>query len=639
MTAGKDTTTHNPASDRPTPARSVAGWVCVIAACLLFGGVRAEAQNALGDGRGLENRRVTLGRGNVRRTDLQQELRFRNAIVTGNAPNFLSFRGDVPYSEPDAFRGDLGSNDLFAFRRDSLFSGLAGQGIRGTEALQFQASLTTGTAPPPGLVGPFIVERSGVGRSARTLLDTPRIDNDLRRGTLLDTPPVRRADPLDSFERADGTLSTGGPLRGLLRSPATYTSTRDYRPAYLGVIPDGQRRSRALTATGLLGVRLSPVGAEEEDEVAAQRERIARAADAADAAPGTPARAGAQRVDSRVETAHDRLLRRFAQRDAEADLEGQTEDQTEGQTEGQPEGQSGAGPGTDTGGPTPGSGAIGGGASEGELEPWQRRLIELRNYINQPGSSAPGEDAGPGPPEDPRGAAPDRGEDGAGTPGQPDPRGFDRLLDEEVVIERLADAPDTIEDTYLRLVRRAEDQIRAGRYFDAEETFSIAMSVRPNDAAAQIGRIHAQLGAGLYLSAAINIRQVFTLFPELAAARFGRRLLPPRDRLAEIVASLEGYLDSEVGASRRQPRGDGGRVAGTLRSEAGLLLAYVGRQTRDRSLVRRGLADYREIAEGDPRSETDVDQARLRLLRVLEPAWLGAGAAEEPTGDGEPGPP
>ena len=126
----------------------------------------AVGQNALGDGRALDGNLSVDGPLNVSRPSFEAELRFRNAIATGNAPNGLSFRGDTAFTAPSEFRGVLGSNDLFSFRRDTLTSGLAGMGIRGTDALQFQMSLTAGSQAPANLVGGFVQLRSGSGASA-----------------------------------------------------------------------------------------------------------------------------------------------------------------------------------------------------------------------------------------------------------------------------------------------------------------------------------------------------------------------------------------------------------------------------------------------------------------------------------------
>src|ERR1044071_8028118 len=69
---------------------------------------------------------VGSGGRNAPGRDFKKELEFRNAIVTGNAPGGISFRGDVGYKAPGEFFGNLGSNDTFAFRRDSVYSGLGG---------------------------------------------------------------------------------------------------------------------------------------------------------------------------------------------------------------------------------------------------------------------------------------------------------------------------------------------------------------------------------------------------------------------------------------------------------------------------------------------------------------------------------
>jgi hypothetical protein len=124
----------------------------------------AVAQNALD-----HNQQVGSGGLNPSRPDFAQEVRLRNAIVTGNVPGGMSFRGNVGYRAPGELETNLGSNELFAFRRDSYYSGLGGLGIRGTEALQYQFAATTGNAPPPGYSP--ILGRSGTGSTAAAVRD------------------------------------------------------------------------------------------------------------------------------------------------------------------------------------------------------------------------------------------------------------------------------------------------------------------------------------------------------------------------------------------------------------------------------------------------------------------------------------
>ena len=47
-----------------------------------------------------------------RNANMANEIRFRNAIVTGNAPNGLSFRGDAGYLAADDFSAETGANRL-----------------------------------------------------------------------------------------------------------------------------------------------------------------------------------------------------------------------------------------------------------------------------------------------------------------------------------------------------------------------------------------------------------------------------------------------------------------------------------------------------------------------------------------------
>ena len=103
----------------------------------------ALAQNALGDGRALDaNLQQGAGRQNApgRNSNFAEEVRFRNAIVTGNAPGGMSFRGEAGYLSSDDFRAPLGSDNLFSFQRDSLYSA-SRRGIRGVDALRADGPL------------------------------------------------------------------------------------------------------------------------------------------------------------------------------------------------------------------------------------------------------------------------------------------------------------------------------------------------------------------------------------------------------------------------------------------------------------------------------------------------------------------
>ncbi|MFG0260123.1 MAG: tetratricopeptide repeat protein, partial [Phycisphaerales bacterium JB041] len=161
-------------------------------------------------------------------------------------------------------------------------------------------------------------------------------------------------------------------------------------------------------------------------------------------------------------------------------------------------------------------------------------------------------------------------------------------------------------DMYNAHMQRGEQMLAQNRYFDAEERFISAMSSRPGDVNAQIGRTHAQIGAGLYLSAALNVRQLIITNPEISGMRFAANLLPEQPRLDEIIPALRDGLSSL-----------------TSGADSGLLLAYLGHQLDRPDDIRDGLAALREHG----------DESEQRLADLLQGVWLDAAA---PTGDDSP---
>jgi hypothetical protein len=132
------------------------------------------------------------------------------------------------------------------------------------------------------------------------------------------------------------------------------------------------------------------------------------------------------------------------------------------------------------------------------------------------------------------------------------------------------------------------------KFFDAEERFARALQEREGDVTAMAARMHAQMGAGLYLSAALNIRQLFVQAPEVIAMRYTGETIPPPARLASIAADLR----TNITRAR-----EGGGVPSVGDS---MLLGYIGWQMGDMTTVSEGLS-----------------QARLRL-----PPWQARAAIE-----------
>ncbi len=478
----------------------------------------AGAQTALGDGRGLENRQIEATP--TRRVNPQEaflrQIRLRNAVVTGNAPGGLSFRGDVGYVAPGEFFGNLGSDDTFSFRRDSLLSGLMGAGIRGTEAIQYQFALTTGSNPPAGLLGAPIVERFGTPRPATQAV--PIFKPPQLAETEL-TPP----DPVE--REIEDLLSPAGTLLGTLRSPSAYISTRASTPTVLGLSQTDEGKLWGMVASPLEGVRY------QELQV-----------------PGYPSsEQGTQTppsTDLRIEptrSVYDDLVERLSA------LRIDTEE---------------------------------GEKVEPQRPAWEIRLDEIRKQLDE---MNPDED---------------EGVEGPALPGQ-------GLAQDAIDIIRgaggeassLIRGGDPRYDPFADHMRQAEALLSEGRYFDAEERYTRALGVRPGDVAAQIGRVHAQLGAGMYLSASVNLRQLLRKHPEIASMRYAQTLLPKPERLTSITRSL------------RQNMAGG---TSTLARESALLLSYLGYQLGDRDLVAQGLDAF----------EKDASSADQRLAALLRGVWL-----------------
>lgn len=510
---------------------------------LWAGGSAAQPANA---GRLLDNSLYQGSRYNdaALSRDPMREVAFRRAIVTGNAAGGLSFRGDVGYSDPREFRADLGSNDLFSFRRDSLYSGLVGQGIRGTEALQYQMALTTGSTPPPNLVGSLVVPRTFTPEPVMAQ-STGRIDTSAR---------ISRPDPTDAEE--------SGSLLGMLRSSSSYSTSIGLQPVLVNKLNTPEESpDLAVTASSLRGVRLAPVPDESQDW------RPDTGMDTS--VPGNAIEPG------RVETAHDVLMREF-----DADAEQTQED--------------------------PANPSIMG---------WRERLDELRNALLRGDQPGQGEDE-----------TPDEGV----TPGEDElPEDLQNLqrmgtFDEETIelmrrlrepAERLVIPGDeTKHDAFREHMEAGQRLLTRERFFDAEERFTRALAITPGDVTAQVGRIHAQLGAGMYLSAAMNLRILLLQHPEMVAMRFDETLLPGEARRERINAALRkklGVGEDADDASQGDPQ---------LRREAGLLLAYLGRQSGDHAAVRDGLAAMRKV--NDLYADDESQATERRLHELLERVWL-----------------
>lgn len=472
---------------------AIASWIVALAGIATLGPC-AHGQFAIGDGTALDrNLQVGAPRANPAGRDLVAEIRFRNAIVTGNAPGGLSFRGDLGYSSAEDFRSPVGSNDIYTFRRDSLYSGLAGMGIRGTEALQRQFGLLTGNTLPGQLAGSMTVPRAGLPSGPA---------------------PIGRLDPLDPNADARGKdLWT-------LRSASATVATMPIEPFMLESRVSETGELVGFVGSGLRGVRVLPLG---------------------QAGTLEPQDRSIRSLYRPVESIAVRL------------------DHHEAQTS-----------------PTP------------VAEPlWRRDMQELHNLLQEWDEMDEAKRSPFAPPPGTRPVQP-------GVEPQEQPIGGARLSPQ--AIRTLRDGAGQIESLVVEgdeAVSAAEARLREGRYFDAEELFTRAMASGAVGPIPAVGRIHAQIGAGVYTSAAINLRDLFRANPELVGVRYGSAALPTADRLTSVRADLTSRIDA------------GSR----MKADLGLLLAYIGYQTADADAIRVGVTAMR-TQEGDP------------LIDLLDGVWM-----------------
>ncbi|MEX0876230.1 MAG: hypothetical protein WD114_02120, partial [Phycisphaerales bacterium] len=481
----------------------------LLAAALLLSSASglAMGQNALGDGRALDANPGQHGPNNYQRPSLIDELRFRNSIATGNAPGGLSFRGDIGYRAPGEFTGQLGSDALFAFRRDSLYSGLAGMGIRGTDALQYQFALTTGSAPPRNLIGNLSYTRDDLYSGGYTS-QQPDGQYNSSVGSTQVIGFDNEVDDLDLRGQALSVLPTaydgGSSMLGTLRSPSTYTTTSSLQPSLMSVYEQGlDRRQYGLVSSPLLGVTSTPLMEEERPG----NPLVARPSNA-DTDPRTPGGL----PSTRVITSYDELIQEMRERvetrrtDAAADrsisydpdesndewlirqinelrqqLYGNQTDQRT-QPADQPTDRPGDQPSDPSGNQqdsTPGTG-------QGEDDDALSNLpptVPVPDNSDSPLTRAI---------EEKRGGL--RRDEGVQLY-NPTEIAIDRETLEVLrgnaanEVEQLLDPDAAGRDIYAEHITRGQQLIRDGRYFDAEERFTHALSIKSRDIPAQLGRL------------------------------------------------------------------------------------------------------------------------------------------------------
>lgn len=131
------------------------------------------------------------------------------------------------------------------------------------------------------------------------------------------------------------------------------------------------------------------------------------------------------------------------------------------------------------------------------------------------------------------------------------------------------------------LVAAAEERLTQHDYLWAERRFSRALRFIPGHPLATTGMGHAQIGASLYLSAALTLQSLLAFQPEMIDVQYGNNLLPAQEDLDRAISILTARIQGEADLDRY-----------------GFLLAYLGHQLDRQNLIQAGL-DAMERAGAD----------------------------------------
>ncbi|MCC6425305.1 MAG: hypothetical protein IT435_00660 [Phycisphaerales bacterium] len=179
------------------------------------------------------------------------------------------------------------------------------------------------------------------------------------------------------------------------------------------------------------------------------------------------------------------------------------------------------------------------------------------------------------------------------------------------IVDTFLPAGTDLRDIFAEHIKNGQEQMSRGQYFLADDNFSRAAGIRPNELSAQVASIHAQIGGAVFKTAAVHLRSVLRVRPEAAGARYDAKLLPAKERLDEVIIRLR-----ETAGWTGQPARD-----------AALLLAYLGYQSDDAAMVTEGLDRLDKLS--DP-AQPDADLRDAVVAQFLRGVWLADPDAPPP---------
>ena len=541
-------------------------------AVVLVPGLDTQAQTRAGnDGHALDaNQQV--GSNGVNPADGRLDFSRQNDIVTGRVSGGRAFQGDIGYFGVGEFQGNLGSDALFNFQRDSISSSpsylnaTAVGGFRTQDNFRVFRSFTNRSAQPqsPGLVAP-----SG---------GTYEVGNYANFGTIY-SGQVRTDAFRDSINRfAPGRAQQVFPTTGIRAAPDENDLTSDAVSEQLnsqaheaGQSSMVNELSESLRVTGNTFDPFAAPADTNEQTMGLQAGQLPQGLLLGQQLQDMYDPQAKQADPYRGQAVLNTVFKRIEGKDADAD-DADVYDKLLSDIKKGEKGDSGSQ-----------------GFSDALEAPTSQQLTEAERAYDQIMKELYGEDY------QSRGSQSDEETDG-------EVKDVVEKLNYD--LPRLETLASNKRTRVAELTREAEAALANGKYLTAETRYRQLMREAKGDPLPIAGLVHAQLGAGMFRSAGVNLRNLFAKHPELIATRYDAKLLPPKDRLQWIQQELQTVIS----------QGEGGK-------DAPLLLAYLGYQADSRQVVRFGLALAQSKSPRDP------------LLLVVREIWLDE--SDTPSSDGD----
>lgn len=554
------------------------------------------AQNALGSGNALDaNPRLGSNGINGPGRDINAIIRQANAVVDGTASGGRQFRGFGGNRSGSTFRDSLGGDANFAFQRDAALSGLTTSRGRSSDLLAAQSALYTGNAVPQGFADDLLQQRFAAATSGASL-------GSLRSASQREWDKSRQPSVLGVITAKDDTRRpvTFQPLRGLSFNDRDQTDILPGSPL--------ERPANFSLDSSRLAADASRVNATTDRRTDPDSSLRNPKDD-----PSRTGRNGNALNSGQISNRADEVDKRFAAAKAET-------------ARGDAAAAEAAGPAVSSGtksGPdvealprTPGPNAANRSTSDTAIEKLRQDLYQTKKPRTTPKSDPSFPRPGDVQPKANPDGTPDRSGpiDRAGTRAassaaernatQVPPVGSPLLGENLSTIETLrkmaqgkplaslSEKPRTDSDWYNIIMAHGQELVNKGKYFEAEEVYTRLLAAKEGDSMARMGRVHAQLGAGAYLTAGKGLVELYRDRPQLVPTRFEEAGIMPRTVAAAAAKQLELELD---------------RSDSAIGSEAAVLLAYLGFQYNEAAWLTRGLSEA-------PKRADDLNRPVIELL-------------------------